>query len=366
MVTFDLFGKYKPLYIDNEIVYAYKAHRIYSCNFLKDKIFSEICKLPIVFKLRLFSKIRYLERLFRIEPRAAYLSIDRKLIISYLGSVYAIDLQKQNWQKEHTFRKNMNNPLSFGEIKNISGFRDCLVYGEYWGNTEKKSVAIYGRNLNSNNWNKLFEFPENTITHIHSIVADKFKNRVLILTGDEDKESGIWVAEDNFQKVEPLIIGKQAFRSCALFPTEQGLLFATDTPHEENYIGLIDESEDELKISKVYYLEGPCINYFQNSNVYGFATSVEPDSSIKGVKYFLTSQLGKGIKSRFSTLIIGNLISGFNEVLRLKKDFLPLALFQFGNIWFPAGSNSSKIIIYPQSVKKYDGNMLVIEIGREL
>ena len=364
MLEFDSFGRYKPLYVDGSLVYAYKSHKLYLCNYLSGKVFTEICTLPMKPILRTLTHFRVFERLFRTEPRAAYLSIEKKLSLSYCGSIYEIGINNNSLKKVHTFRKGMNNPLSFCEIKNIKGFDDCLAYGEYWGNIKREPVAIYTNNLISSAWEKVFEFPENSILHIHSIVPDKYNNRVLILTGDKDNESGFWIASENFTKVEPLIVGQQSYRSCAAFPTIKGILFATDTPLEDNYIGLIEESDKGFKINRLFPMEGPCINYSMISSWYCFATSVEPDSNIKGIKYYLTNKRGKGVKSNYCTLIIGNLEDGFKEITRIKKDILPTALFQFGNICFPASVGTDQLIIYPQSVDIHDGKMLIANLNQ--
>jgi hypothetical protein len=363
-VVFNSFGKYKPIFINGSRVFAYKNCKIFYSDYNKDKFFKEICTLPVSMSLKILSRFRILERLFRLEPRAAYLSTDNSLLFSFYGSIFNVGLNNGIVNQEHSFRCGMNNPLSFCEIRNINGFDDCEVYGEYWGNQKKEPVAIYKRNVNKKEWGKIYEFPKNTVTHIHSIVPDKFNNRVLILTGDDDIGSGFWVATDNFEKVSPFMIGKQSYRACAAFPTEKGILFATDNPFEENYIGLIEETNNGCRIKNLFPIEGPCIFYCTIANFYCFATSVEPDQINMSNRYYFTYKLGQGVKSRNATIVMGNFETGFKVIKKFKKDFLPITLFQFGNIWFPAGSAADKLIIYPQSTSKNEGEMLIIDLNQ--
>lgn len=88
---------------------------------------------------------------------------------------------------------------------------------------------------------------------------------------------------------------------------------------------------------------------------YLFATSVEPDSRITGLRYLLTYRLGKGVKNRCTYVFAGNEKDGFHKVLSLKKDGLPMGLFQFGNIQFP---NAEELVCVPQAVWRYDGKTL--------
>jgi hypothetical protein len=343
------------------LAYVYKKQKIFSMDILTGNIISELCTLPMKKTYRVLTKLRVFERMLRTEPRAAVLCSEN-LILSYFGAIYNINVNTGEYNTEHLFRGGMNNPLSLTEVHNINGFSDCLLYGEYWGNLKEEPVAIYGRNLTNNKWEKYFEFSSKTVTHIHAIVPDKYRDRLLILTGDKDNESGFWEAKNDFHKVEPLLIGKQAFRSCSAIPLEEGILFATDTPLEENYIGLIKEEHGQLKIEKLYGLEGPCTNHYVNGDSYIFSTTVEPDSSVTGVKYLLSYKLGQGVKSRYSTLVAGNLKTGFREIKRFKKDYLPITLFQFGNICFPAGKSTKSLVFYPQAIKKYDGQLLSSEM----
>ena len=59
---------------------------------------------------------------------------------------------------------------------------------------------------------------------------------------------------------------------------------------------------------------------------------------------------------------IGNLASGFQEVLSFKKDFWPGGLFQFANAEIVQADN--ELILYLVGVKKFDGYSCIIEDGK--
>jgi len=344
----------------------YKKGSIYSAELNKRP--QKICSLKRSFLDAILSKSRLLSRLFRLDPRAAAVVDKSHIIISLKGRIINIDMATGEQNIEHYFRQGMNNPLNFCKISCISGFEDTIVYGEYWGNPDKEPVAIYGRE-NTGVWEKLYEFPNNSICHIHNIIGDKYTNTALILTGDSDSESGIWVVKENFKNISPLLVGKQMYRSCCVYPTEDGIIYATDTPIEQNYIFKFSYStQAKVNIEKKYEMPGPCIFSTMQNGQMIFSTSVESDPNAKlgGIKSFFDFTRGTGVKTNFSKLIFGNEKNGFSEIASFEKDILPMA-FQFGNISFPINEDENLLllVIYPQCVKKFGGNTVLMKIDWE-
>jgi hypothetical protein len=351
-------NNYKPLYLGELKCLSYKKGELYTHTAITETP-KYLGSLPLSRKQKFLSQFRFTERLFRLEPRVAVSIDDTKFLVSHCGAVYSVDSQSGVIHKEHNFRQGMNNPLSFCTINNIKGFDDCILYGEYWGNIQREAVSIYARR--NGNWEKAFTFPKSEIQHIHQIVPDPYRNCVLILTGDKDSESGIWVARNNFKEVKPLLIGSQRYRSCVAFPVEEGIIYATDSPLEQNFIAIAKIDKNVWKEKILFDIPGPCIYGADFDGKYLFATSVEPDSRIEGIRYLFTYRLGKGVKDRNSHLIIGNLNEGFKSILSFKKDNLPITLFQFGNIQFPSGAMKQRIVMYPISVRKYEGKTVILK-----
>ena len=313
--------------------------------------------LPSSSKNRIFQKIRILERLLRLEPRIAIPLNSEEILLSYQGSLYRINCISNKVTKDHKLRRNMNNPLSFC----VNG--DTVLYGEYFTNDQREEVSIYQRV--NNEWAKVFSFNAGEVLHIHQLVFDKFRNCYWIQTGDSDSESGIWQADLAFEHVKPVFRGKQMFRSCFLTPMKNHLVYATDTPLEQNYIYVIEEISPGLwgKPQVVSELPGPCIfgKIIDDSRI-AIATSVEPDPRLSMFRYRITNKLGPGVKDQYSHIFIGSPLIGFKEIFKGKKDVFPMNLFQFGNYQFPYINDSEYLYVTGQSIKGQDGRTCAIEI----
>lgn len=295
-----------------------------------------------------FKSVELIERLFRYEPRAAVSMNDDTFIFSLHGYIYEYQVSSNIITKKHCFKKGMNNPLTFCVRRDEEGEIADILYGEYIWNTENGPVSIYRKQ--GEKWKKVYSFSSNTIKHIHNIFYDKYKNRYIILTGDDDKESGIWQADIAFNHITPLVKGKQQYRACVAWPTADGIYYATDTPLEINWIYKLVDNQSEVSVKKIYELPGPCIfGRAKETDMY-FATSVEGDPNLGGWRYRLSNKLGKGVKDRYVHIIKLTLNGSVKEICKFQKDKFPMWLFQFGNAKFPCTSDE-KIYICPQSTK---------------
>lgn len=306
-------------------------------------------------------KITLLNRLLRKEPRCAVQINDSQFLISYNGKIYNYDIKNNKLVIEHVYEKGMKNPLCFCVEKREDGTIN-VYYGEYIWNENKGPVAVYKRADSC--WEKVFEFKAGLVTHIHNIIFDEKRKCFYILTGDSDEESGIWLANNDFSTVTPLVIGKQEYRACTLFPVEDGVVFATDTPLKENYISkLVIEKGVVSRIQKLISLPGSCIYGGNINGNYYFATTVEPDSSLGKLRYKFTYKLGKGIKDRYSHIIRMSENGSINEIYKSKKDGFPMWLFQFGNFIFPYNTTNN-IIVVSQALKCGHSRSFVLGVDR--
>lgn len=360
MDNIEVINNFKTLNINRNHILWYKSGKLYLSSTIRENPVL-LGELSLTGKQRILSKFRLTERMLRLEPRAVASIDENEYIISSSGFVYRANIKTGEIIKEHSFRKGMNNAMNFCKIEGIEGFDDCIVYGEYWGNTEYEGVSIYARK--NEEWSKIFTFSEGRILHIHGIIADPFRGGILILTGDSDDESGIWIAKDNFRIVEPLLAGRQDYRACVAFPVKDGILYATDSPLIDNFIALATEGANGWEKKVLCEMPGPCIYAAKLNDKYIFSTSVEPDSSIRGFKYMITYSLGKGVKDRYTHIIAGNQNSGFKDIIKLKKDVYPMLLFQFGSVQFPGCSVDEFIVMNPVSVKNYDGKTVLLNVN---
>lgn len=336
----------------------YRSGTFYRCVAGKEP--QAVCKVPASARERLCIRFRLMERLLRYEPRFGIRMENGSYLVSWNGGLFCLNTESRSFQKIFPYRNGMHNPLSITKATAVPGFRDGFLFGDYWGNSSMEAVSLYycdGETVET-----VYTFPAGTVRHIHGLTADPKRERILIFTGDDDAESGIWEAKDGFRSVKPLLIGSQKYRSCAVYPLEDGLLYATDTPLCDNFIYFYDEKTKQL--STAYPLNGPCIYSEMTESpdgerFYLFATSVEPDSRRKGLSYTLSYRLGDGVHSRYATLVYGNPEKGFHEIFRCKKDLFPMVPFQFGNFRLPH-SEDGKIYAVGQSVAGLDGKTICI------
>lgn len=350
--------KGKILCVTNKYKICYKYGKIYVAD-LDGEILLSFHVLSGM--KRVCSYFRMLERVMRLEARCAILIGEEEFLISCNGKIFRIDMENSIYLAEHKYRGNMLNPISFCKTDNIPDVKPDVLYGEYMWNEKKEEVYIWGRVAGE--WKILVCFPKGTITHIHQIVYDKYRDEFLIATGDSNEESGIWSVDKQFRKLTPIVKGKQVFRSCFLFPVEDGIIYTTDTPLELNAIYKVEYRKNN-KITKIKDIPGPCIFAKQIPEGFVFATSVEPDSALSTMRYRVTYKLGAGVRDRWSHIFMYS-NDVVEEIGKLRKDILPMWLFQFGNCQFADnyGDRYEDIIyIYPTAVQKYDGKTIAIKI----
>lgn len=355
-------NKYKTLIKTDQGFLLYKKGVLYQAEDLKGRV-QKIGSIPQSFTKRIVSKVRLLERLFRLEPRAVVREKSGNILLSQKGNIFEICMTTGKIEKSHSFRMGMNNPLQMIELKGVENFETGVVYGEYWGNSKREEVCIYQK---GKEWKKKYAFPAGEVTHIHGIYPDTYRKGIIVLTGDENFESGIWMFTDDFQKREPIAVGKQKYRACVVYPEQEGILYATDTPLEKNQIVFLRDRNSFWQEEILGELPGPCIyskkiQMHKEENLYMFVTSVEPDSRIKGIPYLFSYKLGKGVEKRACQVIVGNPQRGFEKITEMKKDIWPMGLFQFGNSQFVEG-DEKKFLITPQSIKGLDGKTVWIKV----
>ena len=338
----EIFLKSKVLCITHNNILSFRKGKLLLSSYDNPRKIRQSCRLKHIMT-------NLGQRLFRLEPRLAMPIDETHYLVTFNGAVLNYDVATNTVTVEHVFEKGMKNPLNLCSFVDSKGQRE-FYYGEYIWNTEKGEVSIYKRMGNA--WQVVYSFPQATIAHIHNIIYDSKNERFIILTGDEDSESAIWVADMNFTCVKKLIGNKQKYRSCVAFIEDNYLIYATDTPLENNYIYKLNLST--LELTTICNLPGSCIYGTKIENSMYFATAVEPDSSLPVWRYRLTRKLGKGIKDRYSHLYSLEIGGAAKEIFKLKKDFYPLWLFQFGNMMFPY-NETDELFITTQSVKPKHG-----------
>lgn len=328
--------------------------------------YTRICKLPIGFWRRMLSKIRVLERLLRNEVRTAVSISDSEVLLSYNGAVYHINLESRVITKEFNFRNGMRGPLGFVKIQGIDRFDDCIAFGEYIPNFDRQcDMAIYTRPLTEAKWKQSYVFPAGKVRHIHNINVNNELKKVFVLTGDTDAESGIWEAKNNFTEVVPVATGNQEYRCVHVFSNGSELYYASDAPQYQNYIYRLTLG-NEIITERVAWICGSCIYATETPDYYLFASTVEPDEDLKGWRLYLSTTPGPGITGKNVEIVAVDKRNGkVSTAASFKKDSLPYILFQYGNVAMLPIEGSDEVIIYPMSVKIYDGNIYRLKVTEE-
>lgn len=343
---------YSPLYMifsDGNRLYIKKTgceeYRLIEC-------------LPLSGKYGFLSNARLMQRFLRIEPRCGVFIDDHRALISMNGSVLRISGLDFSVIKEHSFRSGMNNPLTFCSIKDIRGFENGIYYGEYFDNRNREQVSIYHRN-DEGVWRKVYAFKMGQVHHIHRIFAHEQRQSLFVLTGDTDEESAIWECRDNFDSVKKIAGGRQIYRSCVAFPIDNGIIYATDTPLEQNSIYKLRIDKEGITCRRLLDINGPCIYGTQDAKgTMFFSTSVEPDSRLRPyIRYVLSCNPGPGVNDKYSHIYGGNASEGIREIYREKKDRFPMALFGFGTFLFPDGCDR-EVYVTGQGLENIDGRTL--------
>jgi len=171
----------KPLCFIEKDLLVYKAGKFLLIDLVK---FTKrlICSLDTNKKNKFFSKFRLLTRLLRLEPRGIIKVDEKSVLISFKGSIYNLDIIERNIKPVHRFKAEMSAPLCLAAIKNIKGFKVRYCYGEYFGNSKKDEVSIYGCYEDNSDWHEIYRFKKGQINHIHSIIPDPYQNKVWIFT----------------------------------------------------------------------------------------------------------------------------------------------------------------------------------------
>jgi hypothetical protein len=353
------------LYLGDKIVLA-KLNKIFVADFRLEKL-DYICQVGATNTfVRFISRFRLVQRLFRLELGPA-VALNQKgcFLVFYRNQAFHVNTNLCVAMLED-IPGLKHKPLQLTRSKS-SKSAGSIYCGDYTPNFGYGPANIYRRDV-TGAWFVIFKFPSGQINHIHGIFEDIDRGCFYVLTGDFDQGACIWLANQSFTEVTPLVRSGQSSRACWILPWEDRLVFATDQQANCNYLCEITGLKEGV-VSKRFPIVGSSI-YFSSSHSDPiiFSTSVEPESSNKlSAKSLFLNQRAAGILSDNSCIYAGSPGEGFEIIFSAKKDWLPSGLFQFGNISFPAGDSYDKTFLhfYCMSLKKSDGTTYAIKLNKE-
>lgn len=223
-----------------------------------------------------------------------------------------------------------------------------LFWGEYPTRQSGEEICIYGSCDCGEHWEKVYTFKKNEILHIHNVIFDPIRQGHWVLTGDNDSECKIAFANDDFGTLEIVKEGSQQYRSVCAFPVKEGLIYATDTPLDRNYIYLLEP--ETSKLHKLAYLPASVFFGIRVGNIFVISTAHERS---------------KVNRTPFVHLYYSEDGFSWSEFYRQKKDFLHNKYFQHGTYTFPSGPNPGPFIYAGgQAVKEDDGNLMIWNLNK--
>jgi len=315
-------------YIDPDIMITSKGAKVHiSHNKGKRRDITFALPLPPKLHLRALSNLS--SRLFRCSIHHAIRINENIIVLIGFGMIYAYDLKTNRLNREIT-------PVCGKRPLNFCADNDSrLYYGEYRGNQERSPVHIYASDSEGRQWTSVWQFIG--IRHVHGVFHDLYDNKIWITIGDTDEECGIWVTGDRFKTLNKVVGGSQQMRAVQLLFTENHVYFGSDTPLEKNHFYRINKKT--CRVKRLQEVESSVFWGCKVGNHLFFSTAVEPSkvNKFKGACIW-GSKDGETWKC----------------VASFHKDIWPMKLFQYGQIFFPGGKNSTDYLWFtPFATEKH-------------
>lgn len=324
------------------IFYLSENYKVYRYDSAKDELTLAV-KIPCPAHRKLIEPCRLACRLFRHELRGmAILPDTSKAIVPRQGLFFAepgqIDVKPATLQ---TAQPPLRKPMT------LTIDRDArLLWGEYWGNNERRQVRICMSQDGGRTYDIVYTFKPGEIRHIHNIQQDPFGNHYWIFAGDHYEEPGIGVLSRDFSSFRWVIKGQQKHRGVNGFIFEDKIVYATDSEKEPNGIYALDKKTGQ--ITKLCDTPGSSIFACKFGKWYVFSTSVE---------YF------EKHKNNLATLWVSSDAENWHQIFQAPKDIWSKKYFQFGGFILPSGhSEKNEIAFSGQAVKKYDNRVCIADI----
>jgi len=318
-------------YVDKEFLICSRKNVLYESVDQGDN-WQRWLELPINFVNRLKVQSRLSRRLFR--QYIYHVLLDKDFITVFgFGEIFIFS----RFDKKLISR----NPIIGSRPLVVTDYKNDIYYGEYTSNVERKEIRLFKSNKEKSAFEDYYVFQN--IRHIHSVQCDPYTQKLFIATGDNDDECFIGFLED--KKFIPLIQGNQQARGIQLLFTKEYIYYATDAPHEKNYIYRIVRATNEIE--KLQEIGGPVFYGFQTDDLLFFSTVCEPSevNNQENVELW-ASKNGKNWKC----------------IQVFKKDRYPMKLFQYGQLMFPKGKGDETNLWLTPFATNYDQKITKIPL----
>ncbi len=312
--------------LNTDILYVSKGNTLLSFDLVRGEM--KVCRrFRASLQHYLFSAVEMGRRLFRLGLHHV-VCFREKLVICIDRSILtlsAVDGSIDGTSVQFIGTR----PLGICNVSN-----EKLYYGEYNGSRGSGSSGIFSSDDGSD-WREIYRI--GNIRHVHGVYFDTYAKAVWVTTGDEDTESGIWVTQDDFKTLNRVIGGSQQTRAVQLLFTEKHVYFGSDTPLEKNFIYRLHKETG--RVERLQEVESSVFWGCKVGNHLFFSTAVEP-STVNASREAVIWGSPDGEK--------------WKRIAAFRKDRWPMRLFQYGQIFFPAGENESDFLFFtPFATEKH-------------
>ncbi|MDB4691614.1 hypothetical protein OAH23_14480 [Verrucomicrobia bacterium] len=292
-------------------------------------------QFPFVMKREIFGWNRITQRLARADKCLLFPSSDGTLIGIRSGNIYRFEDGKA-----HCIMESLQGdcPLHRSMCEPEAGI---LYFGEYFMNPKRQEVRIIRIMDQGTRWEIAYSFKPGEIRHVHGIYLDPFLiGRMWVTTGDLQGENYIFHTDDHFNTLIRHGDGSQRYRAVGLHFSESSVMWATDSPLEQNYSVCMDRKTNQTITHQPF----PSSCWYSTTTTDGL---------------FLTSsavEKGPAVNTNFGTVWASENGYNWEKMVSFRKDKLPMPLFKWGTISFPSGSYpSSRVWISGEALSGLDG-----------
>ena len=346
------FRGYQIIYVDSDFLLLYRNFCIYQY-VIKNETIRSVCMIPSNGLKNILSRFRLSNRLLRLTPRCCEKLSDCQYVLSLCNKTWVVNISIGTVTAINTERVGFSTPL------NLCRCNNKIYWGDYGANPSYESVNIYELN-DSLEMKTVYTFQSGAVRHIHNIIFDAELDGFWVLTGDNEKNAGIYKATKDWQTVTPFKTGEQKYRAVVGYPCQGGLIYATDSVEHENFLYYINSQGVESILTTI---NGSCIYGGETKDYYLFSTTVEsPEGG--GIKAMLSTRLGGGIKNRNVELLrVDKHTKQISIVTSYIKDCWPMKLLQYGVITIPSGQECDNALwIHPIACRNADGCNIKLKV----
>ena len=300
---------------------------------------TELLRLPRSRTQGVAEPSRLIRRLLRHEARALAVLSDSQYVVSNREDVF--------YARAGDSEARHSNMHPAGLVPRLPmrvsvGPNDTVVWGEYFGNLERREVLIYASDDGGEHFEVAHVFPSGEVRHVHNVVYDEAVGHYWVMAGDYANEPGIGRLSRDFRDFEWVVKGSQIHRAVALIDLGDYFLYGTDTEVETNHIMRFEKRTG--RVESVHEIEGSCLHGCRFGSVLAFSTTVEP-SPVN--------------RSQEASLWLSRDGDSWSRVFQAAKDSWSPRYFQYGSLVLPSGFSDREVILFSgQAVEGIDGKAL--------